>query len=115
MSYEILPTRRFQKDVKTLAKKYRKIKQDLMVLQALLKNNPEQADAIPGLKEKIYKIRLQNSDLVSGKRGGYRIVYFLDREEKVVHLLSMYVKGEKETIRKKELLQLMKQENLLPL
>ncbi|MCK4417666.1 MAG: hypothetical protein KAV99_05820 [Candidatus Latescibacteria bacterium] len=42
----------------------------------------------------------------------YRVVYYLAQETETVFLVTMYVKGEKESIRPKEILAIMNQENI---
>ena len=49
------------------------------------------------LKKNLYKIRIKNSDKNKGKRGGYRIYYYLKIDEKVF-LLTIYDKSEIEMI-----------------
>jgi len=112
MSYKVIPLERFKRDVKQLSKKYRHIKEDLQELEALLSENPIAGDAIPELKGLFYKTRLRNTDLRKGKRAGYRVVYYLAEESETVFLVTMYVKGEKEDIRPKDILTMMKQESI---
>lgn len=58
MSYRIVPTPRFQKDVKYLKKKYRHIASDLEEFNNILSANPFYGEEIPGLEGKVLKARL---------------------------------------------------------
>ncbi len=47
MSFEVIPTTNFLKELKILAKKYPKIKKDIEDLEEALKINPKQGDPLP--------------------------------------------------------------------
>jgi mRNA-degrading endonuclease RelE of RelBE toxin-antitoxin system len=67
VSYRIIPTPRFQKDVKSLNKKYRHIVSDLEEFNNVLSANPFYGEEIPGLRGKVLKARLACSDMRKGK------------------------------------------------
>ncbi len=98
MSYNIVPTPTFQKDVKSLRKKYRHISSDLEELQAILAEDPFAGDAVKGLEKTIFKIRLASSDMGKGKSGSFRIIYYLVTTDKTISLLTIYAKAYKQTI-----------------
>jgi len=102
MSFEIIVTPFFEKNVKKLKKKYPNIQNDLKYLNEVLSKNK---NAGVCLFDKIYKIRLKNSD-VKSKRGGYRVIYYLEYEHKI-YLLTIYSKKEKENITKNEILNIL--------
>ena len=85
MSYQIESTSSFDRAVKRLAKKYHHIKQDLRGLVDALLENPLAGDAIPGFAHAVWKIRLASSDMHSGKRGGYRVIYAVNQETEVCY------------------------------
>ena len=100
MSYSVLTIPQFEKDVKKLAKKFKAIKKDLSKLIKELKEQPTQGVS---LGNGLYKIRLANSSVPTGKSGGFRVItYFID-EEKNLYLLSIYSKTKKATISDDEL------------
>jgi mRNA-degrading endonuclease RelE of RelBE toxin-antitoxin system len=103
MSYQIESSLSFDRAVKRLAKKYRHVKQDLRGLVGALMENPFAGDAIPGFAHEVWKIRLASSDMPSGKRGGYRVIYTVNREAEVCYLLFMYAKPERGDITAKEI------------
>jgi mRNA-degrading endonuclease RelE of RelBE toxin-antitoxin system len=45
-----------------------------------------------------YKLRLPNSDTKAGKSGGYRVLYIVVTENKIVVLIAIYYKKEQETL-----------------
>ena len=69
MSYKIIPSEHFEKDVKKLSKKYRSIKKDLVILLQELKQNPFSGTP---LGNSCYKIRIPNSSIPTGKRENFR-------------------------------------------
>lgn len=98
MSYRIIPVPEFQKNVKTLRKKYRHIALDLQELNTLLSDNPCYGDAIEGLEGKVFKARLASSDMKAGKSKGYRLIYYYSKEDDTIYLLTIYAKAFKENI-----------------
>ncbi len=75
MSFEIYTIPAFDKAAKRLAKKYRRIKVDLVRLAEVLREEPFAGVAIPGFSHQVWKIRLASSDMQAGKRGGYRVIH----------------------------------------
>jgi len=98
VSYRIIPTPVFQRDVKYLKKKYRHIGLDLEKLNSLLSDNPAYGDAIAGLEGRVFKARLASSDMGKGKSGGFRVIYFLKSSDDTIYLLTIYAKAYKEDI-----------------
>jgi mRNA-degrading endonuclease RelE of RelBE toxin-antitoxin system len=92
----------FKKQLKKLAKKYSHIKHDI---ENFIQNFEFQHKQAVKIKNNLYKIRIKNSDKTKGKRGGYRVYYYLKMENKVI-LLVIYDKGEIEMINEKLLKEL---------
>ncbi len=67
---EASPT--FQKKLRTLAKKYRNIRQDLQPIINQLEQGELLGDQISGISYPVFKLRVKNSDIKKGKSGGYR-------------------------------------------
>ena len=65
-------TRRFEKDVRRLVKRYRKIKLDIQPLIQKLEAGELPGDQIPNIDQTVFKVRVRNSDIQKGKSGGYR-------------------------------------------
>lgn len=71
MSYNIIPTRRFGKEMKRLVKKYPSLKSEFANLIDQLSNNPITGTYIG---RDCYKIRLAITSKGKGKSGGARII-----------------------------------------
>lgn len=91
---EILLTKRFQKDLRSLAKRYRSIRQDLQFFIGQLEAGKFMGDQISGIAYPVYKVRLKNSDIQKGKSGGYRVIYYLKTETKLI-LMTIYSKSDR--------------------
>ncbi len=87
----------FKRDVKQLFKKYRQIRRDVNAFIEQLKQGETPGDQIPGAGYTVYKVRLKNSDLSKGKRGGYRLIYYLKTAERII-LITIYAKSEQADI-----------------
>ncbi len=88
MNYKIHTIPRFDKDVKKLKKRFPKIKNDLSQLIQQLKNNPIMGIA---LSDNIYKIRLQNSSISSGKSGGFRVITYYVSDNCLYLMIIAYI------------------------
>ena len=85
----------FDKQIKKLSKKYQNIKSDLIYFLNSFDDNHQIATTI---KANLFKVRVKNSDKSCGKRGGYRIYYYLIDKNQTTHLLVIYDKSEIEKI-----------------
>jgi mRNA-degrading endonuclease RelE of RelBE toxin-antitoxin system len=103
VSYEVFTIPAFDKAVKRLRKKYRRIRVDLEQVVRTLSANPFAGMAIPGFGRRVWKIRLASTDMQVGKRGGYRVIYVVDREEQACYLLYIYAKPERTDMSAQEL------------
>ena len=100
MSYSIIPTHRFEKEIKRLAKKFPSLKNDFALLIAEIIEDPKSGTFIGN---NCYKIRLAIGSKGKGKSGGARVITYLYIETKTVYLLTIYDKGEKEDLKANEL------------
>jgi mRNA-degrading endonuclease RelE of RelBE toxin-antitoxin system len=92
----------FQKKLRTLAKKYRNIRQDIQPIINQLEQGELLGDQISGISYPVFKLRVKNSDIKKGKSGGYRLIYYLKTSTGIV-LLAIYPKSEKSDIEAKEI------------
>ena len=95
MSYSIIPIARFKKEAKRLVKKYPSLKNELVELNSLLLINPTLGTP---LGYDAYKIRIAIKSKTTGKSGGGRIITYVVTENKEIYLLTIYDKGELDTI-----------------
>jgi mRNA-degrading endonuclease RelE of RelBE toxin-antitoxin system len=100
MSYSILPTRHFEKEIKRLNKKYCSLKAEYALLIGKL---VEQPDAGVALGNSCYKVRLSIASKRKGKSGGARVITYLYIYTETVYLLTIYDKSETESITDKDI------------
>lgn len=100
MSFSIYTTTFFDREIKKLSKKYPSIKNDLKLLIDNLKENPIQGQPIG---KDCYKVRMAIASKSKGKSGGSRIITCVKLVAGSVFLLSIYDKGQKESITDNEL------------
>jgi len=105
-------TNSFQKQTKRLIKKYKSLKSELEKLEVELQKTPKMGVALGGNS---FKIRLAVKSKGKGKRGGLRVITYLDiviYKNGIVndlYLLSIYDKSQANNISDKEILTLINQ------
>lgn len=100
MSYNIIPTLRFEKELKRLVKKFPSLKVEFSELIQLILENPTSGT---GLGNNCYKIRMAIASKGKGKSGGARAITHVYVASETVYLLSIYDKSEKEDLKPNEL------------
>mgnify|MGYP006446456527 CR=1 FL=1 len=95
-------TKTFTRDLRTLAKKYRRIYEDVQPVIDDLKNGNIIGDKIPNIGYAVFKVRIRNSDIQKGKSGGYRLIYYLKTTTGII-LLTIYPKSEQAKIEPDEI------------
>jgi mRNA-degrading endonuclease RelE of RelBE toxin-antitoxin system len=100
MSYSILPTHRFAKELKRLVKKFPSLKKEYSELISAIVNNPDTGTFVGN---NCYKIRIAVESKGKGKSGGARVITYLYVETETVYLLTIYDKSEKENLKPNEL------------
>jgi mRNA-degrading endonuclease RelE of RelBE toxin-antitoxin system len=105
MSFEIVYTENFERELKKLAKKYRSIKADLAHLLDEIEQDPKQGVS---LGKDCYKMKMAISAKGKGKSAGARVITNVYIKGNIVYLLSVFDKSEKENITDKELEALLK-------
>jgi len=99
---EILFSAPFLRRLKGLAKRYRQIQTDLQPFLVRLELGDFQGDRIVGLDIVVLKERVRNSDIPTGKSGGYRVIYQILAERSVL-LLLIYAKSDKADVSLEEI------------
>ena len=103
MNYEIITTETFYKKVKSLSKKYHSLIDDLETFKTELLKNPTIGDK---LDNNTRKIRMSIASKGKGKSSGARVITYhllIDVINMDIYLLTIYDKGEQESISKKEI------------
>jgi mRNA-degrading endonuclease RelE of RelBE toxin-antitoxin system len=94
---DIKLTVEFQRKIRILAKKYRRIRLDLQEVLQKLQAGELVGDRLQDVGNTVLKARVKNSDAQRGKSGGYRLIYWLQSPATIV-LLDIYSKSEQENI-----------------
>lgn len=97
-------TGEFKRNIRQLAKKYRRIKTDLQELLDELVKGHKPGDQIKGVNEEVFKARVRNTDSAKGKSGGYRVIYQYKNEQ--IILITIYSKSEQQDIESSEIQQI---------
>ncbi len=87
----------FKRRFKDLSKRYRKIQADIQPIIEALELGEIIGDQIAGTDVVVFKVRARNSDIPTGKSGGYRLIYQLV-SLKCIYLLLIYAKSDREDI-----------------
>ena len=82
----------FKRNLRRLARKYRSIRSDLSPLIDEIVTGLLPGRRIPRSKYHILKARVASSDLQRGKSGGYRVIYLVEADRRV--LITVYAKTE---------------------
>lgn len=115
MEYIVTYTKHFEDDLRfyTKKKKCKKLIQDIRNLEKDLQRGIFQGKEIKGvglpIDESSYKIRMADTTHKIGTRGGFRVIYYVIKNNKEVFLLTIYSKKDKADILPKEVQELIKQ------
>ncbi len=107
--YRVVLTSPFKSCVRRLEKRYPHIKDDLRIAIHALLQEPRLGVVIPG-GAGVRKLRVRSSDMQRGKSGGFRLLYLLDEHShRIIYLIFVYPKSEREDITRKELQELLRE------
>ncbi|WP_395053902.1 type II toxin-antitoxin system RelE/ParE family toxin [Flavobacterium sp.] len=109
MSYSILPTSKFENELKRLIKKFPSLKEEYAELIEEIIKNPKSGTF---LGNNCYKIRVAIQSKGKGKSGGARTITYIFIETETVYLLTIYDKSEKENLKPNELKTMVESLNL---
>lgn len=101
--FKVIPARSFERDAKTLIKKYASLKQELTDLGDELAKNPTLGTP---LGKECYKIRLAIKSKRKGESGGARVITYVITDKNEVILLAIYDKKIKDNLTDRELREL---------
>ncbi|PSB32861.1 type II toxin-antitoxin system RelE/ParE family toxin [Chlorogloea sp. CCALA 695] len=87
----------FNRNLRTLAKKYRSIRNDIQPIIEQLEQGELPGDQIIGVDYTVFKLRVRNTDIQKGKSGGYRLIYYVKTAMGII-LLTIYTKSEQVNI-----------------
>lgn len=92
----------FLKQLTRLERKYGDILPEFHKLLVQLRNDERPGDLIPHTGHAVYKVRLKNPSAQRGKRGGFRVIYYVRLSNRVM-LLTIYSKTQQSDISPKEI------------
>lgn len=101
MSFEIIATPPFERELKQLSKKYPSLKKDIAALGTEILTNPKLGTPVG---HGCYKIRMAISSKGKGKSGGARVITHVKITATTIFLLSIYDKSETDTISDEEII-----------
>ncbi len=100
MSFKIVPTPPFERELKRLAKKYPTIKKDISALVDELESNPNLGVS---LGNNCFKVRMAISSKGRGKSGGARVITYVQVIDENIFLIAIYDKSEIESLSDKDI------------
>jgi mRNA-degrading endonuclease RelE of RelBE toxin-antitoxin system len=100
-------THEFKRNLRILAKKYRRIKSDVQPVIDKLEAGELMGVQVPRTHHAIFKVRVRNSDVQKGKRSGYRMIYHLQRPNYII-LVTVYSKLDQGDISAEEIRRILK-------
>ena len=95
-------TDEFQDQVLRLAKRYRHVRDDVEPVIEQVSRGETPGDQLTRVARPVFKVRVPNRDARRGKRGGYRMLYYLQTGQRVV-LLALYSKSDQSDIEVREI------------
>ncbi|WP_186323509.1 type II toxin-antitoxin system RelE/ParE family toxin [Paenibacillus xylanexedens] len=107
--FEIIATEQFEKDIKFYKrkKKFTNIDDDIDEIIEELEEGNLIGDELKGLElpsnEHSFKVRVANSNTNVGKSNGYRLIYYVVKDDLTIFLLTVYYKKEQEDITVREI------------
>ena len=103
MNYAIITTKDFESNFRRLSKKYHSLDRDYETLIENLLENPTMGDTLSG---NVRKVRMAIASKNKGKSGGARVItcnVLINIANTDIYLLTIYDKGEQDSISEKEI------------
>jgi mRNA-degrading endonuclease RelE of RelBE toxin-antitoxin system len=92
----------FKRRLKSLKKRYRRIRVDLQPLIDQIQAGETPGNQIAGTGYTVFKVRVKNSDNRKGKSGGYRVIYQVSSSICTI-LLLLYSKSDQDNVEIEEI------------
>jgi mRNA-degrading endonuclease RelE of RelBE toxin-antitoxin system len=106
-------TEAFQRQLRRLGRRYRHIRDDLEPVIAQLQAGEILGDQIPNIGVALFKVRIPNRDSQRGKRGGYRVIYYLKTDKHLI-LVTIYSKSDQGDVSPEQIHAILNQHGVLP-
>jgi mRNA-degrading endonuclease RelE of RelBE toxin-antitoxin system len=101
-------TPEFKRNLRALAKKYRRIRSDVQPVIDKLEAGEVMGVQVPRTQYAIFKVRVRNRDIQKGKRSGYRMIYHIKRPKNII-LVTIYSKLDQADISAEEIRRILKE------
>lgn len=105
MSFKVIPTPPFERELKQLAKKYSSLKNDIFNIVQELLINPRIGKSLGG---DCYKVRMAISSKGRGKSSGARLITYVQIIDQNIFLIAIYDKSEMASLTEKDIRQRLK-------
>lgn len=92
--FKVIPTQNFIDEAVEIRKKYPNIKEDFTNLRKELQKDPEIGEDLGG---GLFKVRMAITEKGDGKSGGARVIVYVKKMDRIVYVLSAYLKSEWDT------------------
>ena len=110
MSFEVIATNQFERNIRRFRKKYASMDDDYERLLDELESNPLSGEA---LGRDCFKVRMRIKSKNTGKSGGARVITCVKIVGQKIYLLAIYNKSEQSAITDQERDALLKENGLL--
>ncbi len=105
--YHIAPSPPFEASLNRLARRYPHAPADIQASLESLRMRPEQGNPIPRWRRRVWKLRINSTDIRRGKRFGFRLIYLL--EPGVIYPLIIYAKTDRADVSDQEILRALRE------
>jgi len=90
---EVEYTEAFLHQLRRLSRRYPHIRNDVQPVIEQLQAGEILGEQIPRTGLTLFKVRVRNRDIQKGKSAGYRLIYYLKTQEKII-LVTIYSKSD---------------------
>lgn len=97
MTLAIYYSHEFKRNVRKLIKKYPSLPNDLNGFIDSLHAGEKPGEKLQHVGQEVYKARIRNTDNQKGKSAGYRVIYYVKRQDQIF-LVTLYAKSAQEDV-----------------
>jgi len=102
MSYKVFLSRSFKRSLKSLLKRFPHAKDDVSLALGEVVQTPTLGVMVPK-SGGVRKVRVRSSDMPKGKSGGFRLLYLVLSDRRLICPLLVYAKSEREDVTIREI------------
>ncbi|NJK74647.1 MAG: type II toxin-antitoxin system RelE/ParE family toxin [Microcoleus sp. SU_5_6] len=109
-SIQVYFAEEFKRNLRTLSKKYRRIRSDVEPIVEQLQAGELPGNRISGISDIVFKVRVKNSNINKGKSAGYRLIYYVQTPA-AIFLINIYAKSEQVDMSAEQIMQIISELN----